>query len=124
LAALRSRGTAQLRKSVFFQISDSQLFTVNRDHLIGQAIDLCNGENVFAETTVSVPMVSLENVIVANPERIIVSIPYTGFVSVWAHEWQRLGWSDRVRSIDASLITRPSLRMLEGITEMCNLLRD
>ncbi len=124
LEQLRLEGRAQERRTVFFQISDNQLFTVNNTHLIGQAIDLCNGENIFADTKVAVPMVSLENMVALNPELIIVSKPYPDFVSSWSDEWQRLGWSDRVRMIDASLITRPSLRMLEGITEMCNLLRE
>lgn len=124
LNRLRAEGRTQPSRSVFFQISDSRLFTVNRKHLIGQAIELCNGDNIFAETPVMVPMVSLENMVALNPEVIIVSNPQPNLVSSWSDEWRRLGWSDRIRAIDASLITRPSLRMLEGIREMCNLLRD
>ena len=122
LDRVRAQGLQANKPKVFFQISDSRLYTVNNEHLIGQAIALCGGENIFDDIRVMVPMVSKESVVAADPELIIISSPYPGFVSTWIGEWQRLGWSDRIRTIDASLITRPSLRMSRGIVSMCELL--
>ena len=107
---------------VFFQISDAQLYTVNSQHLIGQAIEVCGAENIFSDVEFSVPMVSYESVVERNPDVLVVSSPYPGHKSAWDDRWNDLGWSDRVRIIDASLITRPSLRMLEGIKMLCETL--
>jgi iron complex transport system substrate-binding protein len=38
---------------VFFQISDAQLYTVNSQHLIGQAIEVCGAENIFPMSSFS-----------------------------------------------------------------------
>lgn len=105
--------------SVFFQVSDEQLYTFNDDHLIGQAINACGADNVFGSLELPVPMVSLESVLDVDPDVILVARPYEGFKTRWSKEWQRLGWQGRVRYINASLITRPGLRMLEGIKSMC-----
>ena len=107
---------------VFFQISDAQLYTVNSQHLIGQAIEVCGAENIFSDVEFFVPMVSYESVVERNPDVLVVSSPYPGYKSAWDDRWNDLGWSDRVRTIDASLITRPSLRMLEGIKMLCETL--
>ena len=104
---------------VFFQISDAQLYTVNSQHLIGQAIEVCGAENIFSDVEFFVPMVSYESVVERNPDFLVVSSPYPEYKSVWNERWESLGWSGRVRTIDASLITRPSLRMLEGIKVLC-----
>ncbi len=104
---------------VFFQISDAQLYTVNSQHLIGQAIEICGAENIFSDVEFFVPMVSYESVVERNPDFLVVSSPYPEYKSVWNERWKNLGWSGRVRTIDASLITRPSLRMLEGIKVLC-----
>ena len=71
-----------------------------------------------------VPLVSFESVVERAPDVIVVAAPYEGFESQWQGAWHRLGWDDRTRQINASLITRPSLRMLEGIRSLCKTLRD
>ena len=109
---------------IFFQISDKQLYTVNGGHLIGQAISACGGQNIFDELGLSVSMVSLESVLDANPDLILVVSPYEGFVTHWSDAWRELGWEGRVRYINASLVTRPSLRMLEGIKSLCKIIKD
>lgn len=124
LADIRSSNQLDKPTSVFFQISDNQLYTVNNEHLIGQGIAACGGRNIFGELSLSVPMVSLESVLDANPEVILIASPHEGFKTRWLEEWGRLGWHGRIRYIDASLITRPGLRMLDGINFMCDLLKS
>ena len=122
LQRLRQSSSGAGSPKVFFQISDAQLYTVNSQHLIGQAIEVCGAENIFSDVEFFVPMVSYESVVERNPDVLVVSSPYPGYKSAWDDRWNDLGWSDRVRIIDASLITRPSLRMLEGIKMLCKVL--
>jgi iron complex transport system substrate-binding protein len=122
LERLRLSSSGAGSPKVFFQISDAQLYTVNSQHLIGQAIEVCGAENIFSDVEFFVPMVSYESVVERNPDVLVVSSPYPGYKSAWDDRWNDLGWGGRVRTIDASLITRPSLRMLEGIKMLCETL--
>ena len=122
LERLRQSSSGEGSPKVFFQISDAQLYTVNSQHLIGQAIEVCGAENIFSDVEFFVPMVSYESVVERNPDVLVVSSPYPGYKSAWDDRWNDLGWGGRVRTIDASLITRPSLRMLEGIEMLCETL--
>ncbi|MBT3832624.1 MAG: cobalamin-binding protein [Gammaproteobacteria bacterium] len=122
LQRLRQSSSGAGSPKVFFQISDAQLYTVNSQHLIGQAIEVCGAENIFSDVEFFVPMVSYESVVERNPDVLVVSSPYPGYKSAWYDRWNDLGWGGRVRTIDASLITRPSLRMLEGIKMLCETL--
>ena len=122
LERLRQSSSGAGSPKVFFQISDAQLYTVNSQHLIGQAIEVCGAENIFSDVEFFVPMVSYESVVERNPDVLVVSSPYPGYKSAWDDRCNDLGWGGRVRTIDASLITRPSLRMLEGIKMLCETL--
>ena len=122
LERLRQSSSGAGSPKVFFQISDAQLYTVNSQHLIGQAIEVCGAENIFSDVEFLVPMVSYESLVERNPDVLVVSSPYPGYKSAWDDRWNDLGWGGRVRTIDASLITRPSLRMLEGIKMLCETL--
>ena len=122
LQRLRQSSSGAGSPKVFFQISDAQLYTVNSQHLIGQAIEVCGANNIFSGVDFLVPMVSYESVVERNPDVLVVSSPYPGYKSAWDDRWNDLGWGGRVRTIDASLITRPSLRMLDGIKMLCETL--
>lgn len=125
LAALRTRNEGLPRVKVFFQISDENLYTVNQHHLVGQALRICNGENIFADALIPVPLVSRESVVKRDPQVIIISKPQAGSVSPWIRKWQVYeGFGEKLRWIDPGLITRPSLRMTEGIEQLCRIIRQ
>ena len=118
-----SESKSDLKKNVFFQISDQQLYTVNDTHLIGQAISACGGNNIFGRSEIPVPIVSKESVLVANPDIIIISNGNSDRESPWIEEWSKLdGYRAKIRFIDAALISRPSMRMLQGINELCRIM--
>ena len=111
-----------VEKSVFFQISDQSLYTVNDSHLIGQAMMICGVENIYGTSDIPVPIVSKESVLTADPDVIVISQPLVGKTSPWVEKWSEIdGFGSKVRLIDPALISRPSMRMLEGIKELCRL---
>jgi iron complex transport system substrate-binding protein len=57
IAALRARYAARAPVTVFFQVWDRPLMTLNGAHLISDAIELCGGRNVFASLKPLVPTV-------------------------------------------------------------------
>ncbi len=124
LAGLRRSQSESLPVRVFYQLYETPLFTVTGKHAIGQAIELCGGINIFAELAEPVPAVSVEAVLEAAPELILASKIGEGEASAALSRWQ--AWPNlpavqlgNLFLVDADLISRPSTRILDGITELC-----
>lgn len=108
---------------VFYQVWDEPLMTVNSQHLIGEMIELCGGDNVFGQLDRLVPRISAEAVIAANPEAILAGgmgeenrhwlARWQAFPSITATERKNLFF------IPPSLVQRPTPRMLEGTQLFC-----
>ncbi len=128
LARLQRRYEGQSKVSVFYQIWNSPLMTINGQHLIGHVIDLCGGENVFASLPTLAPQVGLEAVLLANPEVIIAS--GMGYERpAWLDEWRRWPQLAAVKSnsiyvIHPDIINRHSPRILKGAAQMCEQLQE
>ncbi|MEQ6341249.1 MAG: cobalamin-binding protein [Gammaproteobacteria bacterium] len=123
-ARLRNQYAERRPVSVFFQIWNRPLMTVNGTQLIGNAIRLCGGANIFADLPVLAPEVNIEAVLAADPQAIIVSSAGEKRAP-WLDEWRR--WPQlqavkkrgRLLAIRPDLITRPTPRILEGVRLMC-----
>ena len=74
--------------SVFYQISERPLMTLGGRQFVSDAIELCGGRNVFAESALMAPVVNIESVLAANPEAIITAIPDPAHAS-WQTFWRR-----------------------------------
>ncbi len=70
-AALRARYAGRPPVRVFYQLWNEPLMTVNRGHLIDQAITVCGGTNVFAGQPNLTPTVSWEAAVAANPQVVL-----------------------------------------------------
>ena len=119
--------TEQYRDSepvtVFYQVWNKPLMTVNDSHLIGQVIRLCGGRNVFAELPRQIPRIDIEAVLTANPQAILAG----GMGEenrYWLTEWQAYPGLQAVQQgnlffIPPSLVQRPTPRLLEGARLLC-----
>ena len=121
IARLRSRFGGLPTKQVFLQIASDQLFTVNRKHYMGQAVEVCGAENIFEAMAVEVAVVSLESVIQGAPDVVvIVSENFEG--SKWGNRWQDYIPNTQVRGLSADLLSRPARRILKGIEQLCEVI--
>lgn len=130
LASIRNRYADLARVRVFYQMSEVNLYTVNRQHLIGQALELCGADNVFAETPIKVFQVSREAVVNARPQLIL----FTGSdeerkAGRWRDAWKTFEQipavaTGQLRALSPDIITRPSFRMAEGIEALCRVIDD
>lgn len=125
LAALRARWIDRSPVRVFYQVSGQPLFTVGRGHTIDELIGICGGENIFSDLDSRAHAVSREAVIARNPEAILAG-RYAGSDEA-LEQWEK--WHDlaatrwhNLFSIDAERIARPSARILDGGTELCETL--
>ena len=106
--------------SVFFQISDVDLYSVSDQHLIGQAIRHCGGRNIFPSLPSSVSQVSQEAVLANNPNVLLITQVPDQMAGAWFDRWRSFDLlTGRLVAIDPNLISRPSFRMLAGIQQVC-----
>jgi iron complex transport system substrate-binding protein len=122
-AELQRRYAGRPAVTVFFQIWDRPLLTVNGDHLISDVIRLCGGQNAFAALKALTPEVATEAVLSANPEAIIGVTGEAGQAQAlerW-EKWPQLKAVMRgnLSFIHSDLISRNTLRVLDGAELLC-----
>ena len=112
--------------SVFYQVWDKPLMTVNRRHLISQAISLCGGRPLFAELPLLTPTVSIESVVRANPDVILYTRDAESRID-WGKAW--MAWkniravsANHVFSLPPDLLVRAGPRFLDGVERVCQVL--
>ena len=107
----------------FYQVWDMPIITTGGKGLINDIITLCSGENIFKGISQIAPKVSLEAIVVANPEVIIGS--GSGKTRPdWLDKWKR--WprvkavsKQNLFSVNPDLIQRQTPRTLIGAKQMC-----
>ncbi|MFS2222782.1 vitamin B12 ABC transporter substrate-binding protein BtuF [Pantoea sp. B65] len=72
-AALRQRYQHPQRQPVFLQFGMQPLFTASQVTLQNQILQLCGGDNIFADSKVPWPQVSREQVIMRHPQAIVIT---------------------------------------------------
>jgi iron complex transport system substrate-binding protein len=112
--------------TVFYEIWNQPMMTVNGQHLISEVIRLCGGQNVFADLDKLAPNVGIEPVLAADPDVIIAS-SNDGKAPDWLFDWKR--WPDlgavrygNLFYVNWNHINRHSPRILKGVRDVCELL--
>lgn len=109
--------------SVFYQVWDRPLMTVNSEHYISDLIQLCGGRNVFADLHSLVSAVETESVIGRSPEAII-SASSDNRRQSWREQWSKWKIIPAVKNnniffIAPDLLSRPGPRVLQGAEILC-----
>lgn len=122
-AALRARYAGQMPVGVFYQIWHQPLMTINGKHLISDVIRLCGGHNAFDALPLLAPKISVEAVLLANPETIVAS-GMSESRPEWLDAWRRWPQLDAVARdnlffIPPDLIQRHTPRILDGAQQLC-----
>lgn len=123
LTALRTQYAHRPAVSVFYQVWDKPLYTLNGTHIVSDAIRLCGGENVFAKMSVTAPVVSIEGVLQADPEAIFGSSEKStpeGGINLWRqYPTMKAVRNDNLFTIDGNLMNRAGPRMIAGTAALC-----
>lgn len=124
LQSLEGRHRGATRISVFYQVSDRPLYTVNGAHYVSELIEICGGRNIFAELNELAPMVDVEAVLTRNPEVLLASDDSdAGAFSEW-DRWSRLD-ANRYGNrffLPANEIGRATPRLLQAGQTLCRTL--
>jgi len=124
LQALQAHAAGGRTVSVFFEVWHQPLSSVNGEHLISDVITLCGGRNIFAGLAALAPPVTLESVLIADPEVIVATDVPPGVLSMW-DRYPRLHAAQhkQIYQLDPDLIARATPRILDGAEKMCAWLR-
>lgn len=125
--ALRKTYASRPPVTVFYQVWQQPLMTLNGQHLVSDLLTLCGGRNLFAKEAPLVPTVSVEAVIAGNPEAMLTAgmgatrpdKPLADF-SMW-EKWKQVTAVARnnLFIIDGDLVNRAGPRVVQGATEIC-----
>lgn len=107
---------------VFYQVWHQPLMTVNREHLIHQALAACGGRNLFAELPALTPTVSWEAAVQRNPQVIALAGAATDHPELG--RWPEFTQVDAVRHgryalVEGDWINRMGPRFLQGARQLC-----
>lgn len=129
-ARFRARAAAISRSAVhspalrvFYQVDDAPIYTLGGEQLVTQAIERCGGTNVFGAQPVPALQVSVEAVLVADPQ-VIVAGTDGALRPAWLDRWRRWTGLAAVRLgnlfvVDANLLHRPGPRFVDGMASLC-----
>ena len=123
LAASARRAEGKRLVRVFYEVSDTPLYTVGGAHPITQALALCGAQNVFASLGLPAPEVGIEAVLAARPDAIVAGTA-GAVVPTWLDDWKRWPEVPAVRDhklfvVDANLLHRSGPRFVEGVEQLC-----
>ncbi len=130
LARLDGLRNAEINQPVrvLYQIWHEPLQTVSGDHLISEVIQLCGGRNIFSDSALLAPKVSVEAVLARDPELIIASGADKNRPD-WLDNWQQ--WpalaavkNNQLHHINPDFLQRHTPRILQGAEQMCELIRQ
>ncbi len=127
IRTLKQRYADQSPVGVFYQVWDQPLITLNGDHSVSRAIEICGGFNVFSEEPTIAPRINIEGIIAKNPQLILLAGHEKEQALKWMDKWEK--WSaidavshQQVKPIEADIVNRPTQRFIEGTRTICELI--
>lgn len=126
--ALKKQYSHQKTLSVFYQVWNQPLQTLNDQHIISDLIRLCGGANVFGDAPTIAPLIGIEAVLTRDPDVIIAS----GMGEArpeWLDDWRKYPSLKAVKNenlyfVPPDIIQRHTVRMLEGTAKVCEALQQ
>jgi iron complex transport system substrate-binding protein len=123
LENLHERSKNRKRVKILLQIGESPLVVVGGGTFLDRAIQKVGAENVFQDSKIRYPRPSMEDIVIKDPEVIVILIMGDGASRA---EAQMQSWmpfttlqavkNHRVRILHSEELLRPSLRILEGLS--------
>ena len=123
--ALRARYANRAPVSLFYQVWNKPLTTLNGQHLVADVINLCGGKSLFADLKPKAPAVAMEAVIEADPEAIVSTSIQKDGLDLWT-KWTRMRAvkNGHLFAMDGNLINRHGPRITEGAEKLCEILES
>lgn len=123
LERLRSQYSGREPVSVFYQVWNDPLQTLNDDHLVSDVIRLCGGRNIYADAVSLAPKVNKESLLERDPQ-VIVASGMGEERPEWLDEWKSWRGLTAVKQenlffVPPDIIQRHTARIVEGAELFC-----
>jgi len=122
LQQLSDEHSHKSRVTVFYQIWDQPLMTLNSHHYISDIIRRCGGRNIIADSTLVAPTIDREYIIAKNPQ-VIIGAGRPGGLNQW-RRWKQVEAvkNNQLYLINPDMISRPVPSILDGMEKICQFL--
>lgn len=112
--------------TVFHQMVKNPLMTVNHEHFISKMMQLCGGQNVFAHLKDISSTITVEALLLANPDMIFSGGKVNGKLP---DEWSQLPRLNAVKnhaiySINGDWLHRSGPRVLDATEQLCIAIKE
>lgn len=109
--------------SVFIEISADPLYTLGNDVLINDMLARCGGLNLYADSRVAAPQVSVESVLHLNPRAVILSPYGTETLAARSQWWAEYGLpaaqQGHVYAVNPDWLHRAGPRLVDAAEAIC-----
>ncbi|MBF8747733.1 cobalamin-binding protein [Pseudomonas putida] len=121
LRQLRERYHREQPLRVFYQVWDRPLYTLGGRQVVSDALAVCGARNIFDDLNQPAPQVSVESVLLRNPQVILAGD--AAQLQSW-HAWSAIDAvaQGRLLVIPDKGIERPSGQMIEATARLCAML--
>ncbi|MBH03832.1 MAG: cobalamin-binding protein [Xanthomonadales bacterium] len=124
MQALEDRYSARAPVSVFYVVATEPLITIGGASMIGAALRLCGGRNVFEDADVAAPRIGIESLIARDPAAIVTTRRDDDDDPARDVFWRRYDTLSAVRHdrfirLARDAISRPTVRMAGASQALC-----
>ncbi|MFT6053041.1 MAG: iron complex transport system substrate-binding protein [Halioglobus sp.] len=128
LSDLRDKYQTKTPHSVFYQVWNDPIQTINGEHLISKLLSLCGGYNIFDDALSLAPKVNVESILQRNPDAIVASGMGVARPD-WLDVWKQYPSLSAVKNnalffVHPDHIQRPTARIVLGAQSLCEQLHS
>ena len=126
VASLRASYASRRKLDAFLEIWNKPLTTIAGRHYMNDALEVCGARNAFADLPGVTPVVPWEAVYARDPQ-VVVGAGSAGDRAQFEANWRERPTLSAVRTnklvyANPDTLQRPSLRIVEGIAQLCEAL--
>ncbi len=124
--AVKKRGEGAKKARVLYLISTEPLITAGPGSFLHNVIETVGGENIISSSSNRYPQITMEEIVLRDPEVIIVPPDLLENVRSWKNRWGGISAieNNRIYSIDPDIISRPGPRIVDGLEEIQRIIRN
>ncbi len=127
--SLIRQAAAQPKQSVLMLLSLHPIVAIGPGTFLDELITLANGDNIAHTATTSYPLLSREEILRRQPDALVATndiVHSAGDILTAFPEWKTLEAvrQGRVRVVDASIVSRPGPRIIDGLEAVVRAIHD
>ncbi|PAR47192.1 vitamin B12 ABC transporter substrate-binding protein BtuF [Vibrio metoecus] len=125
LQGLREQYAGNQPIRFFYQLSEKPIITLAQGYWPSEVFNLCGGQNIFADSTAPYPQVSIEQVLVKQPDVIFTSPHAMANGHMWK-TWKtqlKAVENEQVWALNSDWLNRPTPRTLDAVEQVCQYLK-